>query len=226
MRQAILYSTLLIAAVSSCSSANSGDARRSSEGGRLAISHSASRSEPPPATPPNFCTGAADLDSVRNIVLTGPAVVAVEASVVGDPTTDADNDRLVSLANVVVEAGDTTAGPITQIHETDTPSDNQLPPGDYFLLIGANTSLDPPYYLVDGLQGSFIVTDGMARQRCPNYEDPSNPVLSDVTVPLDELIDNVDQVISQTANAESTGSASSSADAPATTSGKPTGESS
>ena len=215
----ILNATLsltLLACVGACESSNPSTSARNAAAGQESTkaSPAARRTQPPPAIPPNFCSGGSTLDDVRKLVTTGGATLAVEATAQDNPTTDGDNDRLVSLTNVMLEAGSESAGDVSQVHETDTPQDNQLPPSTYILLLGVNASFQPEYYLADGMQGSFLISDGDVFQRCPNYQDPSNPTVSKLGVPIDDFLANVRQAIAENSSAPTDSEAPASTTAP------------
>lgn len=198
---AALFAIAVFGLVPACGSAGyAGGQATPASRQRAMYTATSDRPSMPVPTPPNFCTGASDYNDVSNIVTTGAATVAVEATVTDDPPVDdASNDRLVKLADVTVVAGSATAGPIEQVHETDSADTSELPTGSYLLLLGANAAFAQPYYLADGMQGSFTLADGVAHQRCPNYADPSQPVASSASVPVSDLVQNLDRVFSDAA---------------------------
>jgi len=196
VRPIVLVAAAALGAVGLTGCSSTSDAVQQRTTAARASSATVSRPTPVP-TPPFNCTGAVDYESVRHLVATGMAVALAKATVTGKPEADTAITEVVPVSNVEVLAGSQPNGPISYIQEPARGGANLLPEGDYLLLLGAFEGQRSTYYLAAGIQGSFVLKDGQADERCPNYDDPLSPTLAGETVPLDSLTANFAKAIEE-----------------------------
>jgi len=193
----VAASSLFVGALAGCGSSHLVRQHTTDGPASSGTASSAAVSATPVPTPPFNCTGAVDYESVLHLVATGMAVALAKATVTGKPEVETAITGVVPVSNVEVLAGSQPNGPINYIQEPMTGGANLLPEGDYLLLLGAFEDEPSTYYLAAGIQGSFVVNDNQADERCPNCNDPSNPVLAGETVPIDKLTVNFVKAIDE-----------------------------
>lgn len=119
----------------------------------------------------------------------GNVLLLVSATVMGDTGDVGEYQKVVTLDNVQVLAGNAANGIPSTVVETATGDRNLLPPGQYILALGAASGQpNGTYFLSLGLQGSFIAQDGQAIQRCPDYNAPGTVVTAVDAVSVETLV--------------------------------------
>lgn len=86
-------------------------------------------------------------------------------------------ERLVPVASYELLAGQLWLEPVLAVAvSAASMHSNPLEPGTYLVLLGgAGPYL--PYFVSNGLRGTFVVEDSDAFEQCPNYGDPSHPTV-------------------------------------------------
>lgn len=136
----------------------------------------AARSTPAPSVPVP-CRGVTGSAIADDLVRGGQARAFVSVVVKDQPGPLVDNSRHVPIADSTVLAGTLENGGLEVIEESAASIEsNVLQPGDYLVLVG-ETPVKGRYFLSDGLRGSFVLDGANAYERCPNPEDPDDPVV-------------------------------------------------
>lgn len=121
-------------------------------------------------------------------------MLLVKATVTGPSQSVSEISGVVPVSAVEVLTGTLPNGAVKYVQQSTT-GGNALPEGRYLLLLGAFADRPSTYYLAGGMQGSFVVNGNGAAERCPDYNDPQNPVLASQTVPLNKLTANFAKAI-------------------------------
>lgn len=145
------------------------------------------------SSPTTGCSGLISSSAVQDFVASSGTALFVSVTVSGGPTPVAGltATSTYAVSDVRVLAGTAKNGRVAHVLDAELPGSNDLPPGRYLMLLSHANAGRSTYLLALGLPGSFVIKEGIAYERCPNFDDPSQPILATDGTAVSELIRNV-----------------------------------